>query len=59
MKRVLGIFIGLLFMFTMVSCVKDKPNRNDNLDDNGTQNVDKDDRIDADLDPNYTDGLNY
>ena len=58
MKRVLGIFIGLLFMFTMVSCVKDKPNRNDKLDDNGTQNVDKDDRIDADLDPNYTDGLN-
>lgn len=59
MKRVLGVFMCLLFMFTVVSCVKETPKDQGKLDDNGTLNVDQDIRIDPNSDPNYTDGLNY
>ncbi len=59
MKRLASVFLCLLSVVTLVSCTKEKPQDKGTLDDNGTNDVDQDIRIDASLDPNYTDGLNY
>lgn len=60
MKRILCFLMGILSIFILASCnptEEEKPSSV--LDDNGTVDVDEDSRIDASLDPNYTDGLDY
>lgn len=61
MKRFLGILMCFLFAFSLVACkTTEEPSKPDSkLDDNGTVDVDEDVRIDASLDPNYIDGLDY
>ncbi|MDE7214179.1 MAG: glycoside hydrolase family 55 protein, partial [Anaeroplasmataceae bacterium] len=61
MKRFLGMLLTLLFGLSLVACKPtetEKPSES-KLDDNGTENVDADKRIDTSLDPNYIDGLDY
>ena len=75
MKKILLTFLLLITMGSLVACNPsdspvvnpgddpvepvDPPQENSKLDDNGTDDVDQDSRIDASLDPNYTDGLSY
>lgn len=60
MKKVMRAILYFCFLLVLVSCKgKDGPVSESSLDDNGTQDVDADNRIDPSLDPNYTEGLNY
>ncbi|MDE6661129.1 MAG: right-handed parallel beta-helix repeat-containing protein [Anaeroplasmataceae bacterium] len=63
MKRFLVMLLTLLFGISLVACKPtetEKPSEpNSKLDDNGTDDVDVEKRIDPSLDPNYIDGLDY
>ena len=71
MKKKLMLLMSLVFALGLVSCgdnaeadkstPTEKPTEivDTNLDDNGTNNVDEDLRIDPKNDPNYVDGLDY
>ncbi|MDE5715698.1 MAG: right-handed parallel beta-helix repeat-containing protein [Anaeroplasmataceae bacterium] len=60
MKRFFGMFMCILFMLTLAACKSNNNLTEDaKLDDNGIQDIDKDVRIDPELDPNHIDGLSY
>lgn len=60
MRRFIGIFLCVLSVLTLAACKTDtEPTNDSKLDDNGTQDVDEDIRINPELDPNYIDGLSY